>query len=119
MPCQRLPELFMDIGNGVEKCPLQVEDRIADFIEHARPYGSHLVGVPENLHVRRHSLADPIALARGERRPKQRQLLADPVLVVEDAAPNRFRWVRGQYRPNLEPVEDGGQPRLRDVVLRQ
>jgi len=119
MASQRFPELLMDVRDGVEKCPLQVEDRIAHFIEHARPHGPDLVGVPEDLHVGRHSLPDPVALVGREWSPKQRQLLTDPVLVVEDAASHGLRRVSGQHRPDLEVLENGGELRFGDVLLHQ
>src|SRR2546426_4477852 len=114
---QRLGQLFVDIRNRVEEGPLQVEERIADLIEHAGTDRPNLVRMPQDFDLGGNPLSHPIAFSRRQGRAKPRQLLADAVLVIKDAAPNGFGWMRGQYRSDLELLEDGRHARVGDAVL--
>src|SRR5437588_8573814 len=117
MPYQRVAKFLLHVGNSVEEGALEVEERIADFVEHAWADRSHLVRVPEDLDLGRDPLADAIAFSRGKRRAQPRQLLTDTVLVVEDAAPDRFRGMRGEHRPNFE-LRQRGRPAVGGDALR-
>ena len=50
-------------------------------------------------------MPDAIALSRGKWRAQPCQLLADAVLVVEDAAPHRFRWMRREHWPDFQLLQ--------------
>src|SRR5437867_10801420 len=63
---QRLGQLFVDIWNRVEEGPLQVEERIADFIEHAGTDRPNLVRVPQDFDLRGNPLSHPIAISRRQ-----------------------------------------------------
>ena len=103
---QRLSKLLVHIGNGIEEGAFQVEERVPNFVQDPRPNRSHLIGVPEHLNLGGDALPDPIALSSGERRPQPSQFLADPVLVVEDAAPDGLGGMRGQHRADVELVKN-------------
>src|SRR5213594_1822184 len=60
---QRLGQLFVDIWNRVEEGPLQVEERIADFIEYARTDRPNLVRMPQDFDLRGNALSHPIAFS--------------------------------------------------------
>src|SRR5207253_3133157 len=114
---QRLGQLFVDVGNRVEEGPLQVEEGIADLIEHAGTDRADLVRVPEDFDLGGDPLPHPIAFSLGEWRPQSRQLLADAVLMIEDAATDRLGWMRGQYRSDFELLQGGRHARGGDAVL--
>ena len=105
MANQRLGQLLLHVGNGVKEGALQVEEGVSDFIEYARADRSDLVGVPEDLNLGADPLPDTIALTRGKRRAQPRQLMADAVLMVEDAAPHRFRGMRGKHWPDFQLLQ--------------
>src|SRR2546423_1147837 len=58
-------------------------------------------------------------LAAESGRRSRRGLRPDRVVVVEMAAPPRSGGMGGQHRPDLEPLEDGSEPSLSDLMLRQ
>src|SRR5205809_903207 len=65
---QRLGQLFVDIRNRVEEGPLQVEERIANFIEYAGTDRPNFVRMPQNLDLRGNALSHPIAFSRRQGR---------------------------------------------------
>src|SRR2546428_1462319 len=58
--------------------------------------------MPEDLDVGGDPWPAPIALSRGKRGTQPRQLLADAVLVVQDAASDGFGGMRGEHRPDFQ-----------------
>ena len=108
MANQRFGQLLLHVGKGVKEGALEVEEGVSDFIEHTRADRSDLVGMPEDLDLGGDPLADAIALTRGKRRAQPGQLLADSVLMVEDAAPHRFRGMRGEHRPDFQLLQGCG-----------
>src|SRR5207237_2267520 len=113
---ERLDELLLHVRNGVEEGALEVEEGVSDFIENARANRSDLVGVPEAVDPGGDPLPDAIACSRGKRCTQPRQLLADAVRVVEDAAPPRFRGMRGQHRPDFQLLQRRRHPLGRDAL---
>ena len=72
--------------------------------------------MPEDLNLGGDPLPDAIAFSRGKRCTQPRQLLADAVLVVEDAAPHRFRGMRGQHRPDFQLLQRRRHALSRDAL---
>src|SRR5436190_16767902 len=91
---QRLGQLFLDIRNRVEEGPLQVEEGIPNLVEQSGAEGPNLVRVPQNLDLSCDPLPHPFTLSGRQRSAQPRQLLADAVLVIEDAASNCLGWMR-------------------------
>ena len=114
---QRVGQLLLDLGNRVKEGSLEVEERVANLVEHPRPERSELVRVPQDIHLGRDPLPHAVALTRGERGAQPDQFLADAVLVIEDTPANRLGRMRRQHRADLEPLEDGGHALGRDAVL--